>query len=254
MIKHERFLKILKMLDESRTLSTVEIAKKLKTSEATIRRDIRELTKNGKITKVFGGITKNTEASYIYEDEDILDRYTKKQEEKIWIGKKAALLIEEKDYIYLDAGSSVEAMINFIEIEKNANYVTDSLTIAQKLSRRGINVHILPGLVKKKTDSTVGSSAVLELNKYNFNKGFFGTNGLSLKSGFSTPDYEEATVKKTAIDKCKEVYFLVDDSKFNKISGVTFCDLSKEINVITNEKDKKTVDLFKKYINIVSTK
>ena len=49
----------------------------------------------------------------------------------------------------------------------------------------------------------MGNQAILSLETLHFSKAFFGTNGVSLKAGFSTPDYEEAMVKKTAIGQAK---------------------------------------------------
>lgn len=50
----------------------------------------------------------------------------------------------------------------------------------------------------------MGNQAILSLETLHFSKAFFGTNGVSLKAGFSTPDYEEAMVKKTAIGQAKK--------------------------------------------------
>ena len=57
---------------------------------------------------------------------------------------------------------------------------------------------------------------------YHFTKGFFGTNGISKQSGLTTPDMNEAMVKKTAMGQCREVFVLADHSKFGNISSVTF--------------------------------
>ena len=65
----------------------------------------------------------------------------------------------------------------------------------------------------------VEREALEQLDKYNFTKGFFGTNGIDLKRGFTTPDQKEAAVKKKAMEQCQKTYILSDASKFN-------CDLN----------------------------
>ena len=60
------------------------------------------------------------------------------------------------------------------------------------------------------------------LRKYHFTKGFFVTNGVTKKAGFTTPDANEAMVKKTAIEQCQKKYVLCDHSKFGEVSSVTF--------------------------------
>lgn len=74
------------------------------------------------------------------------------------------------------------------------------------------------------------------LQDYYFTKGFFGTNGISKTAGFTTPDSNEALLKKTAIEQCKKAYILCDHSKFHTISSVKFAPL-KAGTVLT---DKKT--------------
>ena len=68
----------------------------------------------------------------------------------------------------------------------------------------------------------VGEEAVAALEKYNFTKGFWGANGVSLQKGYSTPELKEAMVKKKSMENCKERFVLADESKFNHISSVTF--------------------------------
>lgn len=68
----------------------------------------------------------------------------------------------------------------------------------------------------------VGNQALMTLQNYHFTKGFFGTNGISKQSGLTTPDMNEAMVKKTAMGQCREVFVLADHSKFGNISSVTF--------------------------------
>ena len=62
------------------------------------------------------------------------------------------------------------------------------------------------------------------LRGYHFTKGFFGNNGITKKSGCTTPDANEAAVKAAAMEQCRECYVLCDSSKFDNISSVTFAD------------------------------
>lgn len=65
-----------------------------------------------------------------------------------------------------------------------------------------------------------------DLKKYNFSKGFFGTNGVSNKSGYTTPDVNEAMVKREAIKRCMESFILADESKLDEVSFITFANIS----------------------------
>ena len=77
------------------------------------------------------------------------------------------------------------------------------------------------------------------MSTYNFTKCFIGTNGIDLKAEFTTPDVNEALLKKEAINRSKKVYVLSDASKFNKISCITFGNLDKAIIITTKVNEKK---------------
>ena len=67
------------------------------------------------------------------------------------------------------------------------------------------------------------------LNDYHFSIGFFGANGVCKNAGYTTPDSEEALIKKTAALQCHKFYALCDHSKFNVVSSVTFAPFARGI-------------------------
>ena len=48
--------------------------------------------------------------------------------------------------------------------------------------------------LKDTTEAIIGLVAASNLQKYNFSKAFIGTNGISEKQGFTTPDTDKAMV------------------------------------------------------------
>ena len=94
---------------------------------------------------------------------------------------------------------------------------------------------LVGGELKSSTEAVVGNQAIRTIQEYHFTKGFFGTNGVTRRSGCTTPDVNEAVIKKTAMEQCRQCYVLCDASKFNSISSVTFADFEKPI-FITDRK------------------
>lgn len=86
----------------------------------------------------------------------------------------------------------------------------------------------------------------MTLDKYNFTKGFWGTNGITVKNGFTTPEIKEAMVKKKSMENSKEKYILADDSKFSQVSSIKFANFEDAV-IITNALSN---DNYKKYKNI----
>lgn len=244
MLAEERFSKILSIIEEAGSVTVQDLMEELGASESTIRRDLNTMDANGLLVKVFGGaIAKNTNIRT--QDENVDNRKLQNIEEKVAIAKYAASLIQSGDFVYIDAGTSTELVIDYIKVA-NVTFVTNSFTHAKKLSDKGYTVYILGGEFKSTTEAIVGEEAVETLDKYNFTKGFWGTNGVNITKGFTTPEVKEAMVKKKSMENCKERYVLADSSKFSQISSVKFSEF-ENATIITTELRNAS---YKKYKNI----
>lgn len=245
MLTEERFAKILEILNETGSVTVQKLMEELDISESTIRRDLNTLDLSGELTKVRGGaILKN--AAYSRFDDYITNRKELHKEEKTKIARYAAGLLEPGDFVYIDAGTTTELMIDFITC-KDAVFVTNAISHAKQLAERGFRVYLLGGEFKAVTEAIVGEEAVARLDKYNFTKGFFGTNGITVKNGFSTPEVKEAMVKKKSMEHCRESFVLADDSKFDQISSITFAAYESSTIITTD----LTHNSYKNSVNIV---
>lgn len=240
MLIEKRFREILEIVNREKSVTVQELMNVLHTSESTIRRDLNTLDSEGKLIKVHGGAMA-VEGVFNGVDSEIQVRQEINTEDKAVIGEYASSLIENNDFVYLDAGTTTEKIIDYLKV-KNAVFVTDSLINAKKLAQKGYRSYILGGEFKSSTEAVVGSEALESLGKYNFTKGFFGTNGISRKEGLSTPDVKEAAVKKKAMERCVKKYILADKSKFSKISPITFADFDEALIITTGLSDKAFKD------------
>ena len=236
MLTEERLQTIQDMVERRKSASIQELVEELDISESTVRRDLALLDQQGRVSKVRGGAMA-CDSHYSTEDAPVASRRDLNLGEKQAIARYAASLIRPHDFIYLDAGTTTELLIDYLT-EKNVVFVTNALSHARKLSQRGYTAYIPGGEFKAATEAVVGEEAMESLRKYNFTKGFWGTNGISVKGGFSTPDVKEANVKKTAMEHCAECYVLCDSSKFSQISCVKFNEIANAV-IITTENTKE---------------
>jgi len=236
MLTEQRLNQILTFVEEKQSASVQELMELLNASESTIRRDLSILDTNGQLNKVRGGAI--ALASDIHtKDASLIVRKDRNKDEKMKIAKYAASLISTNDFVYIDAGTTTELMLDFITA-KNVTFVTNGISHAKKLSSKGYVTYILGGEFKHMTEAIVGLEALESLEKYNFLKGFFGTNGANIDAGFTTPDIKEALVKKKAIEHCKEPFILCDASKLSVVSSVSFAPFNSA-KVITTKTDKE---------------
>ena len=226
MLAEERFGQILNLLSKQRTATVQELCEALGTSESTIRRDLTELDRLGKLNKVHGGATL-PDSRFQAEEPTMQAKETLAVPQKRAIAAAAAALIHAEDFVFIDAGSTTLELVRALEGEAlQANYVTNGVAHARTLAQKGCKVFLLGGLLRPETEAIIGAAALYSLQQYNFTKAFLGANGVALDAGFTTPDPEEAAVKATAVRRAKEAWFLVDDSKFARVYPAVIAELS----------------------------
>lgn len=230
MLVEQRFDEIIGLVEERGSVTVQELMDLLAASESTIRRDLTALHSSNRLIKVHGGAIA-IGSNYSMKEDDVEARQNRNLDEKMKIGKYASSFIQKHDFVYIDAGTTTECMVPYL-VEKTATYVTNSISIAKKIAKAGFTIYLIGGKLKFSTEAIVGAEAVQNMMKYNFTKGFFGTNGIHEKLGLTTPDSNEAMGKKTAISKCSIAYVLADATKFNQISPITFAQL-KDVKIIT---------------------
>ncbi len=244
MLTEERHSMIIKAVNERASVTIAELAEMLDVSASTVKRDLIILANEGKIIKVRGGAMSRNE-SFTSVEKNVEEKASICTEEKMTIAKYAAELIENGDFVFLDAGTTTEKMIDYLNV-KDVTFVTNGFIHAKKLARKGYKVFITGGEIKASTEAIVGAECILTLKNYNFTKCFMGTNGISLTAGFTTPDVNEARVKSAAIESSREVYVLADHSKFDEVSSATFAGLGKAVIItdrIPNRKYNNAADI-----------
>lgn len=243
MLTEERKKYILEQLNIHGIIKNVDLIEQLNSSQTTIRRDLQELENEGLLQRIHGG----ARSLRLLSQEDTMSvKSTKNTQEKEIIGKMAAKQIKHGDTIFLDAGTSTYAMIPFLK-DKEIQVVTNSIYHANYLVDLSITTNILGGPIKKNTKAVIGLSAYQQLETMQFNKCFLGTNGIDSTSGFTTPDQEEASLKKLAIQQSQQTYILADHSKYDQIYFSQFASTKAQHHLITNDCPSNYYDALKNY-------
>ena len=168
MLSQERQAIILDELKKFKSITIQQLSETLNASESTVRRDLAELDAQGQLTKVHGGAVLKNATQISTKDATVGIRKEYNISEKEEIAKYAASLIQDDDFVYLDAGTTTDLMIAYITA-KNAVFVTNAFSHAQKLAEAGLCTFILGGEIKLSTESVVGEEALQSLS----NEGIF---------------------------------------------------------------------------------
>ena len=225
MLAEQRFEAILQELSDNRAASVTRLCQLTGASEATIRRDLTILSRQGRLNKVHGGAVLAS-STFQGEEPDVGTKAQLHLEEKDCIARYAAGLVNDDDVVYLDAGTTTVRMVEYLK-GSGATFVTNGIACAQRLMELGLRGYVLGGWLKPGTWAVVGTGALEELGKYNFTKAFLGINGITVRQGFTTPDPEEAAIKTRAAEQAYLTFVLADSSKFELVSAVTVLPLEK---------------------------
>lgn len=239
-MRSNRISNIEEYIHKHKTVSLDKLCEVFNVSKNTIRRDINELTEKGSIKKVYGGVSVQDKSTLIPFEE----RNIKNINLKSHIGKLCADYINDGDIIFLDSGTTTLTIIDYLKDKRDVTIITNNLEIIIKsIDLPNLNIICLPGNLIRQTNSFVGIDTVSILNKYNINKSFMASTGISIECGITNSHPLESEIKRLAMEKGLEVFLLVDSTKFDNSSLVTYAQL-KDINYLITDKkpEKKYID------------
>lgn len=229
----ERQSQILQLLRENTKILVPQLCDTFNVSPATIRNDLRDLEKAGKLKRTHGGAIPVDKASFE------LDSARKKivnSNEKQQIAAYCSSLIEDGDTIALDCGSTVLELAKCLTKKKGLTVVTNDIHIAAYLEEEtSCNIIVIGGTLRHGFECTVGPIALSVLKGLNVDKAFLGANAFSVTKGFTTPDLNQAEIKKALINSAVERYILCDSSKLGKTSFVEFASIDDIDHLITDQ-------------------
>lgn len=213
MLTPERHRRILELLKNKNYISIHELVDTTGSSESTIRRDLSQLEDESRLVRVHGGAQAKHSKS---EETTIMERQTAHLKEKEAIAIYAAEKVKPGECIFLDAGTTTSLMIPYLR--KDIIVVTNGISLISSCMERRMETYVIGGKIKEKTNALIGKGAVDSLQAYRFDKAFIGMNGIHIQFGLTTPDPEEALIKRSAIALATESFVLADQTKFGQVT------------------------------------
>lgn len=234
MMKIDRINEINNLLKERSTLSIKELCEHFQVSKNTIRRDISVLASRGIIQKVYGGIVLCQPANNT--PEPFAARESKHSQAKKQIAKLAASCVNDGDIIYIDSGTTTMHMIPELAKKQHITIVTTSVhAINIATDYDNLSVISTGGSLYIPSKAFVGPSALESLRKYNISKAFLASTGISLEHGATNASPSECEIKQLVMQKSLIKYLLVDNSKIDTASLMSFCTLNELDCIVTDE-------------------
>ncbi len=231
-MKANRILDMEKYISLKGTASMEELQRQFNVSANTVRRDIAELLQRGTVEKVYGGVCARPASPTLTPYEM---RRLSSGEAKELIGRTAAGLVSDGDVIFIDSGTTTLHMIDCLKDKRDVTVITHNLgAIVRALPYENIHVIVLPGSLRRKTNSMTGSDSVKAMKKYNIRSAFMAATGLSMH-GATNSSAQEYDIKQAAVECSEKAYLLVDRHKFGVTGVMTYAPISSFEAVVTDQ-------------------
>lgn len=215
MLSHERKTHLLAILSKTGSVVAKDVSRNLGVSEDTIRRDLRELAKAGRLKRVHGGAVPVAPANAPFPQ-----RTGIATPEKVAIGKHAAAMVEPGQVIFVDGGTTALHLVRSLPSGLNATVVTHSPNVAlELLNHANIDVEIVGGKLLRHSVVTSGAATIAWLDRYRPDICFIGATGLHPDQGITTGVSEEAEVKRAIIARSGSALILASSEKFGAVSS-----------------------------------
>ena len=233
MLNLERRTKILELLAEHGKVGVGELSRLFKTSEVTIRSDLKDLHRQGLLRRAHGGAVKVETVSV---DPSLQVKAEQHADEKRRIGAAAAALVKDGDSIILDSGTTTQQIAKQIKGKKELTVITNGLNIAlELLGSKGVQLILLGGMVRENSFSAVGHFAEEMLGQLSANKLFLAVDAFDLEFGLTTPNLEESKVNQAMVRVAREGILVADSSKFGKRSLSRIVPLGQIDKIVTDD-------------------
>jgi DeoR family fructose operon transcriptional repressor len=224
------------LLDHARRTGRVDVAQmsgELGLAPETIRRDLKDLERQGLLRRVYGGAVAVERLNF---ESALSVRSTRHQAQKNRIATAAVTFIKAAESVYLDEGFLPTLVGEHLPADRPITVVTPSLAAAKALvDRPETTVLIVGGRVRAQTLGAVDHWAVAMLETLVLDLAFIGGNGISLERGVTVPDSAVAAVKTAAMRVARRRILIADSSKYGVDSFVRFAHLREFERFITDD-------------------
>jgi ribose transport system substrate-binding protein len=228
----ERRQSILRLLREQPGVRVPQLSSLLNVSEGTIRNDLNALEAEQRLRRVRGGavLLQALEAMGTAQLNGGVNTAAKRR-----IACWAAELVEDGDAIIMDASTTVQGMVPFLQSRQNLTIVTNSLDTAHLLDRHSDHTVILIGGVlngsSRATTGLIGSAMLANLH---IRTAFVSGVGFTPETGLTERHLEEAELKKKMLAAATKTVALLDSTKLGKVGLAPFATLEQISTLFTD--------------------
>jgi len=194
-----------------------DLAERFDVTVQTIRRDLTELANAGKLERVHGGAILPSGVTNIIYDE----RRRLNEDAKQAIARACAAAIADSSSVFLDIGTTTEAVAHELLDHSNLMVVTNNMNVANiLLANKTCEIVVAGGSLRRSDNGLVGNLTARTIENFKFDTAILGCSALDEDGDLLDFDIQEVVVGQTLLKRSREVFLVADHSKFHRSAPV----------------------------------
>lgn len=227
-----RQLAILQAVREQGSVKTEALAEQFGMTLQTTRRDIQRLTEAAMLERFHGGVRV---VDWSSRNMAYAERQRAQAQDKQNIAKQVALAIPDGASLFMNIGTTVEAVANELLQHKGLRVVTNNLHVARILAANPqCEVVVAGGTVRHEDLGVVGEAALAFIRQFRVDIGLIGISGLDTDGTLRDYDMREVMVARAIVEQSSQVWLVADHSKFGRAAMIEMAPLKAVHTLFTD--------------------
>jgi|TARA_B110000977_G_scaffold115659_1_gene149439 DeoR family glycerol-3-phosphate regulon repressor len=207
----------------------------------TIRRDLNQLANLGQVRRHHGGASSSSSTK----NSDYKTRLSSNMVAKNRIAEQVARSIPDGASLFINIGTTTEAIARALLNHQELNIVTNNLHVAAiLLPKKDFNVIIAGGQVRSHDGGIVGEQTSDFINQFKMDFGIIGISAIHQDGSLLDYDYREVRVAQSIIKNSSKVILSADHSKFDRTALARLGHISQAHHLYTDQTpNPRTMDI-----------
>ena len=222
---------IIDLVKKQGYVSTEELVEQFAVSPQTIRRDLNDLADQNRILRHHGGAALPSSSV----NTPWHDRKATQTSEKERIARKVASQIPNGATLFIDIGTTPEAVAHALLGHENLRIVTNNLNVATTLMQKeDFRIILAGGELRSRDGGIIGEATLDFISQFRLDFGILGISGIDTDGSLLEFDYHAVRTKRAIIENSRHVMLVVDHSKFGRNAMVNMGSISMVNAVYTD--------------------
>lgn len=229
-----RHSEIIELARQDGRVQVDDLATRFDVTPQTIRKDLNDLCDRRLLNRVHGGaIFPSGTANMEYEQ-----RRNIAADEKAAIGKAAAALVPDDASLFINIGTTTEAVSEALLDRHGLMVITNNINVANRMRvYPQFEVIIAGGVVRDSDGGIVGEAAVDFFRQFSVDVAVIGASAIDQDGALLDFDFREVKVAQAIIANARHVILVADSTKFERTAPVRIAHLSQVRSFVTDRCD-----------------